>query len=167
MKIISVIGLGGQGISLLGRLLGYAATLDGRYASVHSSYGAEVRGGRVESKIVIHDKDIINPYVSGANIYIVLHKVGWELANISSIEAVEIYADKDLCGDRLSDRHTIHIPFSRISLEEDIPLNMLVLGFVAKKVGISLESIYKALEEWGLTREKNVLALKRGFELKI
>ena len=40
-----IAGFGGQGVVLIGQLLGYAASSAGKNATYYPSYGAEQRGG--------------------------------------------------------------------------------------------------------------------------
>jgi 2-oxoglutarate ferredoxin oxidoreductase subunit gamma len=53
-------GLGGQGISLLGLVLGEAAARSGRNALQTQSYGAEARGGASYSTVIISNERILD-----------------------------------------------------------------------------------------------------------
>ena len=48
-------GLGGQGILLMGEILGEAAVLEKKYVGQTASYGAEARGSACKSDVVISD----------------------------------------------------------------------------------------------------------------
>lgn len=50
-----VAGFGGQGVVLIGQLLGYSATGAGKNATFFPSYGAEQRGGTANCTVVISD----------------------------------------------------------------------------------------------------------------
>ena len=63
MKILSDLeirigGIGGQGVGLLGQILGRAAVIDGKNVVQTQSYGAEARGTLSISDIIISDKTI-------------------------------------------------------------------------------------------------------------
>ena len=44
-KSLLISGFGGQGVMLIGQMLGYAASDAGKNATFYPSYGAEQRGG--------------------------------------------------------------------------------------------------------------------------
>ena len=61
-------GLGGQGIILMGEILGEAAVLGKKYVGQTSSYGAEARGSACKSDVVISDSWIDYPEVTEADV---------------------------------------------------------------------------------------------------
>jgi len=61
-------GLGGQGILLMGEILGEAAVLEKKYVGQTASYGAEARGSACKSDVVISDSWIDYPEVTEADI---------------------------------------------------------------------------------------------------
>ncbi len=164
MKSIRILGIGGQGIAFSGWLLGYAATLSGRYASVHHSYGAEVRGGTVTSNILIDDKPIENPYRDVFDVYLVLHSFGWR--NVHPEDKAMLIADEDIAKeDSLEESQIIWKPFDKIAHEKGLPVNMIALGYLAKIGVIDFESLKKAVETRGKNIEKNLFALNIGYNL--
>jgi pyruvate ferredoxin oxidoreductase gamma subunit len=56
---IRIHGTGGQGVVVAAKLLADAATKSGYKSQCFSAYGAERRGGNVESYVRISDKDIV------------------------------------------------------------------------------------------------------------
>lgn len=61
-------GLGGQGILLMGEILGEAAVLEKKYVGQTASYGAEARGSACNSDVVISDSWIDYPEVTEADV---------------------------------------------------------------------------------------------------
>ena len=61
-------GLGGQGILLMGEILGEAAVLEKKYVGQTASYGAEARGSACKSDVVISDSWIDYPEVTEADV---------------------------------------------------------------------------------------------------
>lgn len=52
-------GLGGQGVMMIGQLLGYAAcSKEDTFVTFYPSYGFEMRGGSANCYVVISDKSI-------------------------------------------------------------------------------------------------------------
>ncbi|MDA3625545.1 2-oxoacid:acceptor oxidoreductase family protein [Saccharopolyspora sp. WRP15-2] len=52
---VLLMGIGGQGIQLIGKTLALAATREGRHAMLAAEYGGEMRGGPSQSTVVIGD----------------------------------------------------------------------------------------------------------------
>lgn len=73
-KVIQVrlAGFGGQGIVLMGLILGEAGAIDGRYVSGSNSYGAQARGSACKSEVVLSHDPIDFPHVIKADVLAVL-----------------------------------------------------------------------------------------------
>ena len=57
-------GFGGQGIVLLGNIIGKAASIyNNCYAALTQSYGPESRGGSCRAELIISDQAIEYPYI--------------------------------------------------------------------------------------------------------
>lgn len=164
MKRIRILGIGGQGIAFSGWLLGYAATHDGLFSAVHHSYGAEVRGGSVISNIVISEEPIVNPYIDDFDLYLLLNSIGWKFVKSSS-EAVYI-ADNVIARDNFLRGLDIEwLPFDKLSHQEDLPINVMALGYLSKKDVISFDALERAIIQRKKDVERNIKALKLGYKL--
>jgi 2-oxoglutarate ferredoxin oxidoreductase subunit gamma len=75
---IVMAGFGGQGVMLLGKILAYAAMMDGKETTWLSSYGPEMRGGTANCSVVISDKAIGSPYVAESTVAVVLNSPSFE-----------------------------------------------------------------------------------------
>lgn len=69
-----IAGFGGQGVILIGQLLGYAASEAGKHATYYPAYGAEQRGGTANCTVVIGDEEIGSPVVTQLDIVIVMNE---------------------------------------------------------------------------------------------
>jgi len=166
MSRLAITGLGGQGIALLGLVIGEAATISGKYASVHSSYGAEVRGGRVETRIVISDKPILNPYTENIEIYFLLHKVGWKTLKPILDRVRVVYADKDLAEPPPTLMTKVELlPLNEVSIKNRVPINMVTLGYIIKLGIIDYDACKKALKNRGIYDKSNKEAIKIGMKI--
>lgn len=58
---IKIAGFGGQGIVTLGRLIAFAAYLQGKQAAEIIAYGSEARGGSAWADVVIDDEEVDYP----------------------------------------------------------------------------------------------------------
>ena len=58
---VIIAGFGGQGVMLIGKTLGYAASHEGMEVTFYPSYGAEMRGGTANCTVVVSDEAIGAP----------------------------------------------------------------------------------------------------------
>lgn len=70
---IIISGFGGQGVLLAGKLLCIAAMREGKHVSHIPSYGAEMRGGTANCKVIISDEEISSPVIDNPTIVIALN----------------------------------------------------------------------------------------------
>ena len=75
---VVIVGKGGEGVALAADILGLAATMDGKFSSSRSTYGASQRGESVFSEVVISNKPVIYPFVEEPEFIIVLSRLGFE-----------------------------------------------------------------------------------------
>lgn len=75
---VKFVGFGGQGIGLLGRVVGKAASIyDGKHAVFTQVYGPEARGGASYSSVVIdEDEKIDYPYADNPDIMVIMSQEG-------------------------------------------------------------------------------------------
>jgi 2-oxoglutarate ferredoxin oxidoreductase subunit gamma len=62
-RAIAMIGLGGQGIQLIAKLLAHAAMREGRQVMMFGIFKGTIRGGSSESTVVLADDEIVAPPV--------------------------------------------------------------------------------------------------------
>jgi 2-oxoglutarate ferredoxin oxidoreductase subunit gamma len=69
-----IVGIGGQGIQLIGKTLAQAATLAGKHAMLAAEYGGEMRGGPSQATVVIGERPLrALPILPSADSAIVMH----------------------------------------------------------------------------------------------
>lgn len=71
---VIIAGFGGQGVMLIGKTLGYAASHYGLDATFYPSYGAEMRGGTANCTVVISDEAIGAPLREEINTLIAMNE---------------------------------------------------------------------------------------------
>ncbi len=71
---VMLVGYGGQGMMLFGRLLARAAMLDGKYVTFFPSYGTEVRGGAACYHLIVSTEEIYSPMVEEADTLIAMNQ---------------------------------------------------------------------------------------------
>ncbi len=151
-KEILFVGFGGQGIKLLGEILGEAVALEGKEVTTSASYGAEVRGKPCYSEVVISEKEIDYPRTLAPEILVVLSQEGYDFAldKNPSLQAV-IFHDPTMVKPKKDSLHLYHpIPATKIAttLGNRIVANMVMLGaFVDKTKIVKPESVIKIIEK--------------------
>ena len=58
---IIIAGFGGQGVLSMGKILAYAALMEGKEVSWMPAYGPEQRGGTANVTVIISDEKISSP----------------------------------------------------------------------------------------------------------
>jgi len=137
---ILIIGRGGQGVLLLGRILGTALTkYGGYYVSLTESYGAETRGTESRSDIIISDRQDEVDYVKvrKATVFLVLYPLNIEnyLKYISEDTVLMLNSTyiNDIPGVKVREKYTA--PYSEIAERETGTVrttNMVALGHLVK-----------------------------------
>jgi len=171
---IIIAGSGGQGVMLLGKVIAEAAMQQGFQVVYLPAYGPEVRGGTSHCMVTISDQVIGSPYISKADVLIILNNPSLErfknkvqnnglLILNSSLAKTEAYAKVKV----------LQFPFTDLALKlGNVKVaNMVALGvyLLAKKI-IKKENIlkvFKFMAPAGNLKilEINELALKEGGRL--
>ncbi len=144
-------GLGGQGIILMGEILGEAAVMEKKYVGQTSSYGAEARGSACKADVVISDSWIDYPEVTEADVLACMSQGTYE-TNKGKVHPSQglIFIDPQLIKPNASlPLKHIPVPATEIALKEfgnRLVANMILLGAVVKALGlVSEESLLQAL----------------------
>ncbi len=166
-------GLGGQGIILMGEILGEAAVMDKKYVGQTSSYGSEARGSACRADVVISDSWIDYPKVTEATVLACMSQGTYRdnLKKVNPSEGKVFFESQMVTPDPNSALRHIPVPALEKALQEmgnQMAANIVFLGAVVKAVGlVSEESLFKALGNRvpPAHLELNRKALSLGFEL--
>ena len=166
-------GLGGQGILLMGEILGEAAVLEKKYVGQTASYGAEARGSACKSDVVISDSWIDYPEVTEADVLGCMSQGTYEQnkARVNAAGGI-IFIDTQLVkpDPSIPIKH-IPIPATEKALKDlgnRMVANMVLLGAMVKAVGLVREEfLLRALSNRvpASFLELNKKALALGLEL--
>jgi 2-oxoglutarate ferredoxin oxidoreductase subunit gamma len=168
-KEIRFSGFGGQGIVLMGYIMGKAlAITEGLEAVMTQSYGPEARGGASSSNIVVSDEPIAYPFVQKPEILVAMSQEAYSKFRGTAAEGATILIDEDLVSPKKSD--VVHaIPATRFAedLGRRIVANVVMLGFITSVTNIAKRaSLEKAIET--TVKEKtiplNMEAFSIGYE---
>jgi 2-oxoglutarate ferredoxin oxidoreductase subunit gamma len=171
-KEILITGFGGQGIVLIGNILGKAATIyDLKHATMIQAIGPEARGGSCSSQVIISEEEILFPYVQRPEVLICMSQEGFE-KNVATLASGGLLIwDTDLVKTRDLDPSwtTFHIPATRFAekLGNKMMANIVMLGFLsAVSELVQLDSLRQTMLSSvpARTRENNGKAFDRGRE---
>lgn len=161
-----IAGFGGQGVVLIGQLLGYAASSAGKNATYYPSYGAEQRGGTANCTVVVSDEEIGSPVVSQLDTVIVMNEPslvrfaewvkpgGTLLINSSLVQG----------GAGRTDIKSLRIPANEIAemIGSDKIANMVMLGgYLAASQALPAQVVIDTMKE-KLARKPEMLALNEA-----
>lgn len=161
-------GFGGQGIVLSSVVFGLAAVHDGKFVCQRASYGAEARGGKCKSEVIISDEEISYPLIDELQILVIMSQQAIEsyLSELKSSGLLII--DPDMVDEvKRRDVRVLKIPAAKTAdgLGNRIVANMIMLGALQAETGIvTKESLHKAMRESVADRfiEINTKALEAG-----
>ena len=170
-------GFGGQGIGLMGRLVGEAVALyeENKNSVMTQSYGPESRGGASSSDVVISEGEIDYPKATELDYFVVLSEEAYHKYIPKLKKGGILFVEKDLVRlDEQADKakHIYKIPATKIaeSLGSKIFSNIAMLGHVCanSKDIVSEEALIKVMKAKIKARyvEKNLIAFQKGKEYK-
>jgi 2-oxoglutarate ferredoxin oxidoreductase subunit gamma len=168
-KEIRISGFGGQGVGLLGFILGKAFSLyQGLEAVMTQSYGPEARGGASSANIVVADRPIDYPFIQQADILVALSQEGYTRFRPEAKKEALVLIEKDLVMADPADA-TLRIPATKLAEElgRRIVANVIMLGFLsAASEFVEREAVEEAIKTSvrSKTLELNQKAFTAGFE---
>lgn len=151
MTQIRFAGLGGQGIILMGEILGEAAALEKKYVGQTSSYGAEARGSACRADVIISDSWIDYPEVTIADILVCMSQGAYNLyrSKVHPERGIIFYDSQLVRPDPESHWRHIAVPATEKALSElgnRMVANMILLATLVKINNlVSPEALEKAL----------------------
>ncbi len=164
-------GFGGQGIMLAGQILGRAAILAGKHATMTQSYGPEMRGARVAADVVIDDQPIDYPKVISPEISVFLFQGAYDYyRSYGEVGRMLIY-DQDLVKPEEPPEGARVFPIQANGLAEElgrrVVVNIVALGAFAAISGLLPvealeEAVLRSVPKKAL--ELNKEAFRRGLE---
>jgi len=170
---IIVAGFGGQGVLLIGKIIAYAAILDGKEATWISSYGVEMRGGTANCSVVISDTTIGSPFVTEPTAGIMLNAPSLDKFELLFLSGARIILNSSLI-ERHSCRPDIQaypIPCSDIAVDLGYPkgANLVALGGLLAATGaVSRGAVSGALKQFFEGKSVPVSSteqlIQRGFD---
>ncbi|MBU4502736.1 MAG: 2-oxoacid:acceptor oxidoreductase family protein [Nanoarchaeota archaeon] len=167
-KKIKLVGTGGQGIKLLGHVLGNVLSEIDYNVSLNFEFDTSVRGGNISADLIYSDEPIENPVIEKADI---LLQLGGKQSDTVKIKATEKIVEKNICNQEctkcdLKCENGKQIPFYDVANKKfgsKIYMNMLAIGIILKHIGVDITKVNlkKGLPERFI--EQNIEAIKYGY----
>lgn len=169
---ITVSGFGGQGVILIGQILGRASAIHaGKFATMTQSFGPEARGSSCSASLIISSDAVMYPYVTKPDLLIAMSQDAFSKHINNVKDGGTVVIEEDLVKfDKLPDHVRVHkIAATRLAEEigKRVVLNIVMLGFLtAVTKMLDRESVKKALLELVPhgTEEINLKAFEMGYE---
>jgi len=168
---IRITGLGGQGVILLGYVLGKAAALYGdRHAVMTQSFGPEARGSACSAQVVVDEERIAYPYTISPKYLIALSQEGYDQHIGQCCDDTTVFLDGDMVEPKSDRCKHLTVQATRVAegVGRRLLLNMVMLGFFGRHSnlldGAAFRSAIKSSVPPG-TEEMNLTAFERGWEV--
>lgn len=167
-------GFGGQGVMSLGKLIAFAAMLDGRHVTWMPSYGPEMRGGTANCSVVVADQPVGSPIVTtNATSLIVMNLPSLERFEHSVISDGLILFNTSLINREVERLDVVAQPLQANELAAECgnpkAANMVMLGaYMALREAPQMDHVVKAIKKvFGTRSSKNIDLNMRALEAGI
>lgn len=169
---IEFCGFGGQGILLMGGLLGEAAVREGAWVAGSNSYGVQARGSGCRSELVLAGAPVDFPHVLEADLLVAMSQEAYEkyLAELGPAGIV-LFDSSEVAPRAGEARLHVPVPATATAVERFRSrqvANVVLLGATAALTGLVSRTSLSAAVEAGVQprfRESNLAALEAGFSL--
>lgn len=170
---ILISGFGGQGVMVIGKLLGYAASAIGKKVLFLPTYGPEQRGGTSNCTITISDDEIGSPISNNIDILIALNEPALKKFLIKVKPEGTVIINSSRCKVKAcrDDVATYYIPSDDIAFElgSNKVANIIILGSLIGKLKVLTEDDMMNIIKVKLGKKPELLnlnkvAFKKGME---
>jgi 2-oxoglutarate ferredoxin oxidoreductase subunit gamma len=167
---IRICGIGGMGVILSSIIVAKAAIYDNKNAIQTQSYGAEQRGSKVRSDVIISEKKFINyPVIDNPDILVALSQDAFNKFFPGVKRDGTIILNSDLVQIPEESNNLYPLPATSMAkkLKFEKVANILLLGVLIKTTGIvSKESTLKSISDTVPKKHTmlNIQAFQLGFD---
>ncbi len=168
---IRITGFGGQGVVLSAYILGRACAVNaGRHATMIQSFGPEARGSACSATLAVSETEILYPYVSRPDVFVVMSSEGYEKYRDELKDDGVLIYERDLVHPTFKKGQKAYgIPSTRIaeSLGRTLVQNIVMLGFFSAVTGIVSRDEMRAAVKGSVpagTEDLNLKAFDAGWQ---
>ncbi|SHI85386.1 2-oxoglutarate ferredoxin oxidoreductase subunit gamma [Dethiosulfatibacter aminovorans DSM 17477] len=168
-----IAGFGGQGVMVIGQLLGYAACSAGKQATFLPTYGPEQRGGTANCTVVISDEEIGAPYTDSIDVLIAMNAPSLKKFLPKVKQGGVVLVNESMCDEKIDrdDVEGYYIPAVDIANEigSQKVANIVMLGAYLNKSGSlteeqMMDTVKVKLGKRPELLEYNRIAIRKGIE---
>ena len=169
---ILIAGSGGQGIILMGNIIGKAATLNGMFATQVSTHGSSQRGTPVQTELILSNKPVKFAFVQKPDFFIIMSYQGFNEFDGRIVEDTQVFINLDRVKDFHLDYPGEYISLSASTIAKEIG-NLLGANFVMLgKLLSTIEIIPLKIVEEAIIQntpeqfiKKNLEAVRKGYTI--
>jgi len=170
---VRLAGFGGQGIILMGYVIGKAYSIfEGYEATLTQSFGPEARGGACSAQVILSKGMILYPYVTSPDILVVMSQEAYTRYYPTLRDDGILIVEEELVklGDLKPNQKLFKIPATRLAEEKvgrRMTLNIVMCGFFTAVTGVvSKEAMENAVKDTvpAGTEEINLKAFQVGYD---
>lgn len=150
---ILISGIGGQGVQLVGKVLGLAATAMDKHVMLSGDYGGQMRGGSTVATLVIGDQRLrALPIIPSAGYAIAMHSKFWENVGTRLRPGALVVAEENIANDLpdMTRHRLVRAPATEIALAAGnrMAAGMAIMGvFAALTDAVSIDALVAAMAE--------------------
>lgn len=172
---IIIAGYGGQGVLSMGKMLAYAALVEGKEVTWMPAYGPEQRGGTANVTVIVSDEYISSPILNTFDIAVVLNQASlWRFQELVKPGGVIIYDPNAIMEPPTRTDvsiYSIAATEAAIEMHNSKAYNMLVLGGLIQAVPmVKVDNVLKGLRKTLPERHHHLIpmneeALRKGMQI--
>lgn len=159
-------GFGGQGILFAGKVMAYAALMEGKELSWLPSYGPEMRGGTCNCSIVVSDKAIGSPQVTAPDVLVAMNRPSLEKFVNNVVPGGIILVDSSTVDVKVerTDVKVFYVPATKLADDNGLKglANIILVGKLFKETGfVSAENLDAGLQKCIPAKKAEMLGFNR------
>ena len=163
---IIISGFGGQGVLSMGKILAYAALMEGKEVTWMPAYGPEQRGGTANVTVIISDEPISSPILSSYDTAILLNQPSLDKFQPKVKAGGTLIYDSFGIIDRPSRTDITSWHIAAMETAADMSMMFVLGGFLKVHPIVTTESVMKALRKTLPERHHNLLPVNELAILK-
>ena len=170
-KRVIIAGSGGQGILFFGKLLAYAAMIEGREVTCFPSYGAEMRGGTANCTVIVSDGMIGSPVIRNPDVLVIMNDASLNRFLERLTPGGTLIYDSSQVHSEFSrnDISVVRVPPAEIasSLNGAKLANMAMMGaFIAATRILGVDSVLSAADRITPSHRRELLTVNKDIIMK-
>ena len=135
-------GFGGQGVMLVGKILGYAASDHNKYATFLPSYGTQQRGGTAMCTVVVSDEEVGSPVVGHPDTMLIFNQASMDAYEDQIQPGGWLFMNSNASNPpKRTDLSVVAVPIDDMARDmgNRKVSNLIMLGAFCKKTGLFTE----------------------------